>query len=30
MLETTEESCKNKSLGEYINQFRVNLGVTLQ
>lgn len=30
MLETTEESCKNKSLGEYINQFRVNLGVSIE
>ncbi len=30
MLETTEESCKNKSLGEYINQFRVNLGVSVE
>ena len=30
MLEETEESCGHENLGEYINQFRLNLGVSIK
>ena len=30
MLEETGESCDRENLGEYINQFRLNLGVSIK
>ncbi|MEL5892575.1 transcriptional regulator [Bacteroides sp. GD17] len=30
MLEATEESCSYESLGEYIDDFRLNLGISVK